>query len=226
MGLKIERFCDRQSRAGVFTSTTWNNVAPFRLCGKRRRSQFKFTQISQGDNTMKRALTICGLFCGLIIGVAAVSAQKGANFAGTWELDKAKSQLSQREADSIKSSTWTITQTDSQITAEQKIERVEGGGGGRGRGLGMGGPLTVKLDGSETTTESERGKSTSKAKWLNGGKTLEITSVTSGEFQGNAFTMTSTEHWDLADDGKTLKVHRKRETPRGAQESTYVLTNK
>jgi hypothetical protein len=38
--------------------------------------------------------------------------------------------------------------------------------------------------------------------------------------------MTSTEHWELADDGKTLKVHRKRETPRGTQESTYVLTKK
>jgi hypothetical protein len=177
---------------------------------------------------MKRALTVCGLFCALMIGVAAVSAQKGANFAGTWELDKAKSQLPQRQADSIKSATWIVTQNDKQITSEQKIERVEGagGGGGRGRGFGMGGPLTVKLDGSETTTESERGKSTSKAKWLNGGNTLEITSVTSGEVQGNAFTITSTEQWELADGGKTLKVHRKTETQRGPQESTYVLTKK
>jgi hypothetical protein len=178
---------------------------------------------------MKRALTICGLFCALMIVVAAVSAQKGANFSGTWELDKAKSQLSQRQADSIKSATWIIAQDDRQISSEQKIERVEGGGGGggRGRGFGMGGgQLTVKLDGSETTTESERGKSTSKAKWLNGGKTLEITSVTSGEFQGNAFTMTSTEHWELSGDGRTLTVHRKTETQRGPQESTWVLTKK
>ena len=42
---------------------------------------------------MKRALTICGLFCALMIVVASVSAQKGANFAGTWELDKAKSTI-------------------------------------------------------------------------------------------------------------------------------------
>jgi hypothetical protein len=175
---------------------------------------------------MKRALTFCGLFCALMIGVASVSAQRGANFSGTWELDKAKSQMSQRQADSIKSATWIITQDDRQITSEQNIERVEGGGGGRGRGFGMGGPLTVKLDGSETTTESARGKSTSKAKWLNGGKTLEITSVTSGEFQGNAFTITSTEHWELADGGRTLRVHRKSESPRGPQESTYVLTKK
>jgi|SRR5262245_41687882 len=184
---------------------------------------------------MKRALTICGLFCALMIAVAAVSAQKGANFAGTWELDKSKSQLSQRQADSIKSATWTVTQDDKQLTSEQKIERVEGagggpgggGGGGRGRGFGMGGgQVTVKLDGSETTTESERGKTVSKAKWLNEGKTLEITSVRSGEFQGNAFTATTTEHWELADGGKTLKVHIKTESQRGAQESTYVLSKK
>jgi hypothetical protein len=183
-------------------------------------------KISQGDN-MKRALTICGLFCALMIGVAAVSAQKGANFAGTWELDKSKSQLSQRLADSIKSATWTVTQDDKQLTSEQKIERVEGAGGGGGRGFGMGsGALTVKLDGSETTTESERGKTVSKAKWLNGGMTLEITSVTSGAFQGNAFTRTTTEHWELADGGKTLKIHVKSESQRGPQESTYVLSKK
>ncbi|HEU0177147.1 MAG TPA: hypothetical protein VFV58_23025 [Blastocatellia bacterium] len=176
---------------------------------------------------MKRALTVCGLFCALTIGVAAVSAQKGANFAGNWELDKAKSQLPQRQADSIKSATWTVTQDDKQLTSEQKIERVEGGGGGRGRGFGMGGGrLTVKLDGSETTTESDRGKTVSKAKWVNGGKTLEITSVTSGEFQGNAFTRTTTENWELADGGNTLRIHVKTESQRGPQESTYVLTKK
>jgi hypothetical protein len=187
-------------------------------------------KISQGDN-MKRALTICGLFCALMIGVAAVSAQKGANFSGTWELDKSKSQLPQRQADSIKSSTWVVTQDGNQITVEQKTEYAEGagggpgGGGGRGRGAGMGGPLTVKLDGSETTTETGRGKTVSKAKWLSAGA-LEITSVTSGEFNGNAFTRTSTEHFELADGGKTLKVLRKSEGRNGPQESTWVLTKK
>src|SRR5262245_22211197 len=190
-------------------------------------------KISQGDN-MRRAWTICGLFCALMIGVAAISAQKGANFAGTWELDKAKSQLPQMMADSIKSATWTVTQDDKQLTREQKIERVEGagggpggGGGGRGRGFGMGGgSMTVKLDGSETTTESERGKSTSKAKWLNEGKTLEITTTSSFSTPNGDFTSTTTQHWELADDGKTLKVHSKTESQRGAQESTYVLTKK
>jgi hypothetical protein len=198
---------------------------------KGRPNKFKFNQISQGDNTMKRVLAICGVFCALVIGVAAVSAQKGASFAGTWELDKAKSQLSQRQADSMKSATWTVTQDDKQLTNEQKIERVEGagggGGGGRGGGFGMGGgTLTVKLDGSETTTETQGGKLTTKAKWTNDGKSLEITSVRTGEFQGNAFTFTTNEKWELSDDGKTLKVHRKTETQRGPQESTWVLTKK
>jgi len=38
--------------------------------------------------------------------------------------------------------------------------------------------------------------------------------------------MTTTEQWELADGGKTLKVHRKTETPRGPQESTWALTKK
>ncbi len=164
-----------------------------------------------------------------MIGLAAVSAQKGADFSGAWEVDKSKSQMPQMMAEAIKSSTWTVTQDDKQLSREQKIERVDGAGGGPGgRGAGMmgGGPLTVKLDGSETTSESPRGKTTVKAKWTNDGKILEVTSVLTGEMQGNAFTMTTTEHWELADGGKTLKVHRKTESPRGPQEMTWVLTKK
>jgi hypothetical protein len=131
--------------------------------------------------------------------------------------------LPQRQADSIKTSTWIVTQDGGQITVEQKTEYIEGAGGGRGRG-GMGGPITVKLDGSETTADTPRGKTVSKAKWL--GAALEITSVTTGEFNGNPFTRTSTEHFELADGGKTLKVVRKTEGRNGPQESTWVLTKK
>jgi hypothetical protein len=183
---------------------------------------------------MKRLSVVCGLFCALMLGIFAVSAaQKGADFSGTWELDKAKSQLPQMMADAIQSATWTVTQDDKQLSREQKMERNPnaqgpGGGGGRGGGgmMGGGGALTVKLDGSETTSDTQRGKSTTKAKWMDGGKILEISTVLSGEFQGNAFTMTTTEHWELADGGKTLKVHRKQETPRGQQESTWTFTKK
>ncbi len=181
---------------------------------------------------MKRALTICGLFCALMIGVAAVSAQKGVNFAGTWELDKAKSKLPEQIASNLTSLTWTVTQSDTELKIEPKAEMAQaGGGGGGGRGGGMGGnqPSTYKLDGSETTTDLTgrmTGKVTRKAKWAGEGKILELNSVTNADFNGNAFTSTTTEHWELADDGKTLKVHRKSENPRGTQESTYMFTKK
>lgn len=175
---------------------------------------------------MKRALMFCGVFCAMMIGVAAVSAQKGANFAGTWELDKGKSQLPQMMADRLQGATWTITQDDKQISREQKLDMAEGGGGGRRGMMGGGGSLTVKLDGSETTAENPRGKSTSKAKWLNDGKAIEINTVSNFSTPNGDFTSTTVEHWELADEGKTLKVHRKSESPRGTNESTWVFTKK
>src|SRR5262249_2538301 len=117
----------------------------------------------RGPIMMKRALTICGLFCALILGAATVNAQSGnkgaqknakssqkdadgaqksVNFAGTWQLDKGKSQLPQRQADFIKSMTWIVTQDDKQLTREQQVElnqdAINGGGGGMGGGRGGG----------------------------------------------------------------------------------------
>lgn len=176
---------------------------------------------------MRKALMICSVFCAMMIGIAAVSAQKGANFAGTWELDKGKSQLPQMMADRLQGATWTITQDDKQISRDQKMNMGEGGGpggGGGGRGGGMmgGGSLTVKLDGAETVTETQRGKRTVTAKWQNDGKTLEITTINNFGDRSS----TSIEHWELTDGGKTLKVHQSRESPNGPIESTLVFTKK
>src|SRR5215510_15768810 len=82
--------------------------------GAVRSNSLKF---HRGPIMMKRALTICGLFCALILGAATVnaqsgnkgaqknakSAQKNVDFVGTWQLDKGKSQFPQRQADFIKS---------------------------------------------------------------------------------------------------------------------------
>jgi hypothetical protein len=183
---------------------------------------------------MKRMIALCSVFA-LSLALSAVAlAQKGASFAGTWELDKSKSQLPGRQAEMIQSITWTVTQDDKQLTREQKSERnpnaqAPGGGGGRGGGRGGGGmmgggPLTIKLDGSETKTETERGKSSSKASWQ--GSVFEIKSSNTFSGPNGEMTVTATEHWELADGGKTLKVHRVTETPRGPQESTMVFTKK
>src|SRR5215217_6361946 len=198
---------------------------------------------------MRKLLFAFGLTSALVFALAAHAAAP--NFAGTWTLDKSKSQgLNQRlqNADSV---TWNITQTDKEITIEEKVTggggpggpggapaggapaaggsppaggQGGGQGGGRGMGMGMGGPRTFALDGSETTGEMGRGKFARKATVSSDGKTLELVSkVTFQTPDGNEVTTNSTDKLTLSADGKSLTVVRHSESPRGAQDSTLVL---
>src|SRR6266851_9464397 len=170
---------------------------------------------------------ICALsVLGTLIFALAVSAAAPVNFAGTWTLDKSKSQGLSPRVQGADSVSWTIIQTDKAITVEEKVTggaMTGGPGGGGGRG-GFGGPRTYNLDGSETTADMGRGKATRKASWSSDGKTLELS--TKSVFQGKdgEVTMTSTEKLQLSGDGKTLTVTRHSEGPRGPQDSTYVFT--
>jgi hypothetical protein len=178
---------------------------------------------------MRKFIAGGSLFMVMTVGLfAAGAAQKGADFSGTWVLDKAKSEGLSPRVQGADSVSWVIAQDAKQVSREEKVEGMQAGPGGRGGGMMGGGPLTVKLDGSETATELPRisGKSTSKMKWLDSGKILEVNSVINGNMQGNDFTATTTEHWELAEDGKVLKVHRKTESPRGTMESKMVFNKK
>lgn len=196
---------------------------------------------------IRKLVVGCGLAAVLVVGIWAVNA--AANYSGTWVLDKAKSQGLPPQWENIESYTVTVTQDGQQLTVETKIaggDRPGGGGpgggggqagqgsggpggGGRGGRGGFGRPLpsaTYKLDGSETKVEigGERGgTATLKAKWNDGGKVLELTTVRHLNFQGNDVTLTTKELWELSEDGKALKVKRTTETPRGTQESTLVF---
>src|SRR5580765_8247372 len=101
---------------------------------------------------MKRLFMIAGLMAAFLLVVVTASAQSP-NFAGTWSLDKAKSQgLSPRMqgADKV---TLTITQDAKTISLDQKVEGGQppqgGGGGGGGGGRGPAGPQSYNLDGKE-----------------------------------------------------------------------------
>ena len=194
---------------------------------------------------MRKLLYAFGLTSALVFALAAHAAPP--NFAGTWTLDKSKSQgLSQRmqNADSV---TLNITQTDKEITLEEKVTGGgpgggpggppaggapaaggppgggQGGGMGPGRGMG-GGPRTFNLDGSETTGEMGRGKFARKATLSSDGKTLELVSKVTFQTQdGTEVTSTSTDKLTLSADGKTLTDVRHSESPRGAQDSTLVF---
>jgi hypothetical protein len=168
---------------------------------------------------MKRSLVFVSLCCVLMVGFWSVSAAP-ANFAGTWSLDKAKSEGLQGRMANV-DQTWVVTQDAKTITIDKSFSGSEQ-------------PMpsqknTYNLDGSETTQEMTGrmpGKAALKAKWQDDGKILELSSVLKANMQGNDVTITTTEHWELADGGKTLKVHREQESPQGKRESKYVFVKK
>jgi len=156
------------------------------------------------------------------------SSMAAANFAGTWALDKAKSQgLSQRMqgADKV---TWTITQDDKTISIEQKVEGGQptgGGGGGGGGGRGPAGPTTYNLDGKEVTADQAMGqataKVTSKATWA--GSDLELSRKSVFQGPNGEVTTSNTQKLSLSADGKVLTAVVHSESPRGPQDSTLVF---
>lgn len=185
---------------------------------------------------MRKLLYAFGLTSALVFALAAHAAAP--NFAGTWTLDKSKSQGLNQRLQNAESVTWNVTQTDKDITIDEKVTgggpppggAPAGGppgggpGGGRGMGGGMMGPRTFNLDGSETTGDMGRGKFARKATLSSDGKTLELVSKVTFQGQdGNEVTTTSTDKLTLSADGKSLTVIRHSESPRGPQDSTLVF---
>jgi hypothetical protein len=195
---------------------------------------------------MRKLLYAFGLTSALVFALAAQAAAP--NFAGTWTLDKSKSQGLSPRIQNAQSVSWIITQTDKDITIEEKITggggpggpaaggppaggppaggAPQGGGPGSGRGgmMGGGGPRTYNLDGSETTGDMGRGKFVRKATLSSDGKTLELVSKVTFQGQEGEVTTTSTDKLSLSADGKVLTVVRHSESPRGPQDSTLVFT--
>lgn len=192
---------------------------------------------------MRKLLYAFGLTSALVFALAAHAAAP--NFAGTWTLDKSKSQGLNQRLQNAESVTWNVTQTEKEITIDEKITggggpggpggpppggAAAGGpppgggqGGGRGMGGGMGGPRTFALDGSETTGEMGRGKFARKATLSSDGKTLELVSKVTFQTPEGEVTTNSTDKLTLSADGKSLTVVRHSESPRGAQDSTLVF---
>ncbi len=176
---------------------------------------------------MRKAFLIIGLAAAFTLAVLAASAAAPANFAGTWALDKAKSQgLSQRmqNADSV---VWTITQDDKTISIESKVtggQPPAGGGMGGGRAPG---PQVYNLDGNEVTSDvtfgQATGKATSKATLSKDGATLELSRKTTFQGPNGEVTNSTTQKLSLSGDGKVLTVAQHSEGARGTQDSTLVF---
>jgi len=84
---------------------------------------------------MKRLFLIAGAMATFAFIVLSTSAQTKPNFAGSWSLDKAKSQgLDQRMQNA--DITWTITQDDAKISIETKVTNTQTPAGGGGPAAG------------------------------------------------------------------------------------------
>lgn len=201
---------------------------------------------------MRKLLCALSLISALVFSLAVHAAAPPANFAGTWTLDKSKSQGLSQRIQGVDSVVWTITQTDKNITIDEKITGGQAGGpggaapgaapagappagappaggqGGPGRGMGGGGnmgPRTFNLDGTETSGEmmGGRAKFVRTSKWSSDGKTLELITKSTFQREGEEITTTSTDKLELSADGKVLTIARHSETPRGPQDSTWVF---
>ena len=184
---------------------------------------------------MRKFLYAFGLTSALVFAMAAHAAAPPPNFAGTWTLDKSKSQGLSQRMQNVESASWVITQTDKEITIEQKItgapsqgSGISAGPGGQGQGAGpgrgMAPPRTFSLDGTETSGEMGRGKFVRKATLSSDGKTLELSSKMTFQGQDGEIVTTTNEKLSLSADGKVLTVVQHSESPRGAQDSTLVFT--
>jgi hypothetical protein len=188
---------------------------------------------------MRKLGLIGALMIAFALAVLAASAVPPPSFAGTWALDKAKSQgLSQRMqgADSV---TWTFTQDDKTISLEQKVTGGQpppggGGGGGTGGGGGMGGgrgpagPTSYNLDGKEVTSDitggQMTGKSTLKATWA--GSALELSRKTSFTTPDGERVSLNTQKLTLSADGKVLTAVVHSEGGRGGPSDSTLVFNK
>ena len=180
---------------------------------------------------MRRLFLIAGLMTALGLAVVAASAFAPANFAGTWSLDKTKSQGLSQRMQNAESVIWTITQDGKTISIDSKVTAGQppagGGGGGGGRGGGPTGPQVYNLDGNESTSDvtfgQNTGKAATKATWLNNGATLELTRKTTFQGPNGEVTNSNDQKFSLSGDGKVLTVAQHSESPRGAQDSTLVF---
>ena len=178
---------------------------------------------------MKKLIIAAGLISALALAAFGTTGGLPVSFAGTWALDKEKSQGLDQRLQNAESATCVITQDDKTISVEWKVVGAQpqgGPGGGGGGGRGPAAPRVYNLDGKEVTSEGGGqmgGTNTMKATWSDASKTLELMSVRAGSVNGQDFKATTTEKMSLSADGKVLTIVRHSESPRGTLDSTLVL---
>jgi len=176
---------------------------------------------------MKKTFILLAMFCLCFQTVAVFAATP--DFSGEWELDVSKSKLPDTMA--IESMTLKVSQNDKELKVESvaKTKPNQTRGGGMGRGNGGMQTAVYSLEGKEMVADinggMRMGSETLKASVTTDGK-LNLNVVRNFKSEMGEMTMKTNEIWELLDAGKTLKVIRYTETPRGATNAEMYFTNK
>ncbi len=176
---------------------------------------------------MKKITVLTAMFCLCFQAVVVVFAATP-NFAGNWELDVGKSKLP--DTMQIESMTLTVVQTETELKIQSATKRARGSMDSPVRRAGGTQTVSYSLEGKETNAEIGSGvmagKETRRASVTSDGKlSLTITRNFNSE-TGGAITLKTNDTWELLDEGKTLKVIRYIETPRGATNAELYFTKK
>jgi hypothetical protein len=166
---------------------------------------------------MKRIITVFGIVLIMIAAAFATTADVP-NYTGTWILDQDKSKGLPTPPKGVNSGSVQIEMTVAQIGTEFDVKSNMFGGQ----------DIAYNLDGSKSKAQMGKfmpGEATVYLEKKDDGKIVlhsarEITS------QGQPLTLESTETWELADGGETLKVNRITESSRGKHEVSLVFTRK
>ena len=176
---------------------------------------------------MKKITVLAAIFCLCFQAVVAVFAATP-NFAGNWELDVSRSKLP--DTMQIESMTLTVVQTEKELSIQSATKRARGGMGSPMRRGDGNQTVIYSLEGKEINAEissgAMAGRETRRASVTSDGK-LSLTLMRSFNSEaGGTVTQKTNDTWELMDEGKTLKVIRYMETPRGATNAEMYFTKK
>ena len=171
---------------------------------------------------MKKSVFLLSIVCLFALSAFAQTP----NFSGEWSLEKGKSKLDERQANSIESQTLKVEQTTQEVKVTVTTKNTESQSGRRAD-IG-GGTNTYSLDGKELNSENETqiGKVLVKSKGEIRDSKLNLQAIRTINNPNGEITITTREVWELSANGKILTIKREFDSQRGKINSELIFTKK
>jgi hypothetical protein len=162
---------------------------------------------------------IFGSVMALVLALGLVAASAKANFTGTWNLDKARSEGLPA---AVKEQVLTVSQTDDKLSIESKLTTDQGD---------QNNSDVYVLDGKPADFTSKgpggvEGKGKRTAKWTADGNGIDVSEDIVYDTPQGEVTVNITRKWTLSADGKTLTIDMTVNGPMGTQQIKRVMAKK